>query len=59
VTAVNNVTVDGSVMRNMNEWVDIAGVSRGAPGYVSSASNAARAAHVMAAAGGVRVLRSL
>ena len=52
VTAVNNVAVGGSVMRNMNEWVDIAGVSRGAPGYAASASNAAKAARSMAAAGG-------
>lgn len=52
VTAVNNVTAGSSVMRNINEWVDVAGVSRGARGYVASASNAAAAARAMAAAGG-------
>ena len=52
VTAVSNVTVGQSVMRNFNEWVDVAAVSRGAAGYVASASNAAAAARAMSAAGG-------
>ena len=52
VTAVNNVSAGGSVMRNINEWVDVEGISRGAAGYVASASNAASAAKVIAAAGG-------
>jgi hypothetical protein len=52
VTAVSNATAGGSVMHNFNEWVDGEAVSRGAPGYVASASNAAAAAHAMATAGG-------
>ena len=52
VSGVNLVPAGGSVMRNVNEWVDAAGVARGAPGYVASASNAAAAARLMAANGG-------
>ena len=58
VTAVSNVPAGDSVMHNFNEWVDVEAVSRGAPGYVASASNAAAAARAMAAAGGCEYSKS-
>ena len=52
VSGVTNSSLGPLSMHNINEWVDGAGMPRGAPGYVASAANTAAAARATQANGG-------